>query len=132
MAVGLIDLRRSQGLRYSLVPETLDLIKYPEREGINVTNYVSSGLYNNYLEGKFNTPGDSEYRAFLQKNAKEVEKTINALTVYYVKPPVMPKVKLNVTGDANAKMTAAPVDYNQRILNNSYTDTMTKFQRVIR
>ncbi|ABU43982.1 hypothetical protein AR158_C437L [Paramecium bursaria Chlorella virus AR158] len=99
---------------------------------MNVTNYVSSGLYNNYLEGKFKTPEDSEYRAFLQKNAKEVEKTINALTVYYVKPPVMPKVKLNVTGDANAKMTAAPVDYNQRILDNSYTDTMSKFQRVQR
>ncbi|AGE54262.1 hypothetical protein PBCVIL52s1_519L [Paramecium bursaria Chlorella virus IL-5-2s1] len=101
-------------------------------DGRSFTNYVSSGLYNNYLEGKFKTPEDSEYRAFLQKNAKEVEKTINALTVYYVKPPVMPKVKLNVTGDANAKMTDAPVDYNQRILDNSYTDTMSKFQRVQR
>lgn len=105
-------------------------MKYRESEGINVTNYVSSGLYNNYLESQFKTPLDSEYRAYLQKNAREVEKKINKLAVTYVKPPVLKKSKLNVAGDSDAKMYAAPTGYDQKILDDAYRKRLAKFNTI--
>lgn len=67
---------------------------------------------------------DTDYRAFLQKNAKEVEKTVSALTAFYVKPPTFPNTNLNVAGDPDAAMTSAPVNYTQPILNNNYINSM--------
>ena len=99
-------------------------------DGRAFTNYVSSGLYNNYLESVFKTRDDSDYRAYLQKNAREVEKTIGKLTAFYVKPPVLKPSKLNVTGDADARMTSAPVNYDQKILSKSYYDQLAKFNTV--
>ena len=99
-------------------------------DGRQFTNYVSSGLYNNYLEAQFKTPEDSQYREYLQKNAKAVEQKINKLTAVYVKPPVMPKSKLRVEGDPNARLTAAGVDYNQKILDKAYTDRLAQFNTV--
>jgi len=98
-------------------------------DGRSFTNYVSSGLYNNYLENKFRTPEDSQYRQFLQKNAGDVEKVVNQLTAYYVRPPAMPTSKLNVQGDPNAKLTTAPVDYRQNILNQDYYKTLNRFNQ---
>ena len=95
-------------------------MKYGESRGVNVTNYVSSGLYNNYLEAQFKTPEDPQYRAYLQKNAKAVEEKIGRLTAVYIKPPIIPKSNLKVEGDPNARMTAAGPDYSQRILDDSY------------
>ena len=57
-------------------------IKPALEDGRSFTNYVSSGIYNNYLEDKFKIHSDSNYRLFLQKNAKQVEKVTNALTAY--------------------------------------------------
>ena len=91
---------------------------------------MSSGLYNNYLEAQFKTPEDSQYRAYLQKNAKAVEQKINKLTAFYVKPPVMPKSKLRVEGDPNARLTVAGVDYDQKILDKAYTDRLAQFNTV--
>lgn len=105
-------------------------MKYCESKGVNVTNYVSSGLYNNYLEAQFKTPLDSEYRAYIQNNAREVEKKINKLAVTYVKPPVMKTSKLKVAGDPNAKTFAAPAGYDQKILDESYGKTLKKFNTV--
>ena len=96
-------------------------------DGRQFTNYVSSGLYNNALEAKFKTPDDSEYRAYLQKNAASVKKTIGQLTAFYVKPPVMPKTKLNVQGETNAHMVSAPVNYDQKILDKGYYKGIAKF-----
>ena len=89
-------------------------------DGRAFTNYVSSGLYNNYLEAQFKTPEDSQYRAYLQKNAKAVEEKIGRLTAVYIKPPIIPKSNLKVEGDPNARMTAAEPDYSQRILDDNY------------
>ena len=100
------------------------------QDGRAFTNYVSSGLYNNYLESVFKTPEDTEYRAFLQKNAREVEKKVGKLTAFYVKPPVLKPSKLNVTGDADPRMTSAPVKYDQKILSKSYYDQLAKFNTV--
>jgi hypothetical protein len=99
-------------------------------DGRSFTNYVSSGLYNNYLEAQFKTPEDSQYRAYLQKNAKAVEQKIGRLTAVFVKPPVMPKSNLKVEGDPNARMTAAGPDYNQRILDDSYHKRVAQFNTV--
>jgi hypothetical protein len=87
-------------------------------------------LYNNYLEAQFKTPEDSQYRAYLQKNAKAVEKKINKLTVFNIKPPVMPRSTLKVDGDPNARMTAADVGYDQKILDKSYRERLAKFNTV--
>jgi hypothetical protein len=99
-------------------------------DGRQFTNYVSSGLYNNYLEAQFKTPDDSQYRAYLQKNAKAVEQKINRLTAIYVKPPVMPKSNLRVEGEPNASLTAAGVNYDQKILDKAYTDRLAQFNTV--
>ena len=100
-------------------------------DGRAFTNYVSSGLYNNYLEAQFKTPEDSEYRAYLQKNAKAVQQKIGRLTAVYVKPPVMPKSNLKVEGDPNARMTSASPDYTQRILDDSYYKRVANFNTVV-
>ncbi|AGE51165.1 hypothetical protein PBCVCVG1_407L [Paramecium bursaria Chlorella virus CVG-1] len=99
-------------------------------DGRAFTNYVSSGLYNNYLEAQFKTPEDSQYRAYLQKNAKAVEEKIGRLTAVYIKPPVMPKSNLKVEGDPNARMTAAGPDYSQRILDDNYYKRVAQFNTV--
>lgn len=99
-------------------------------DGRSFTNYVSSGLYNNYLEAQFKTPLDSEYRAYLQNNSREVEKKINKLTVTYVNPPVLKTSKLKVSGDPNAKTFSAPVGYDQKILDDSYRKNLAKFNTV--
>ncbi|AGE50836.1 hypothetical protein PBCVCVB1_420L [Paramecium bursaria Chlorella virus CVB-1] len=99
-------------------------------DGRAFTNYVSSGLYNNYLEAQFKTPEDSQYRAYLQKNAKAVEEKIGRLTAVYIKPPVMPKSNLKVEGDPNARMTAAGPDYSQKILDDSYYKRVAQFNTV--
>jgi hypothetical protein len=99
-------------------------------DGRAFTNYVSSGLYNNYLGSVFKTPEDTEYRAFLQKNAREVEKKVNKLTAFYVKPPVLKKTKLTVVGDTDAHMTSAPVGYNQKILSQSYNNQLARFNTI--
>ena len=96
-------------------------------DGRSFTNYVSSGIYNNYLEDKFKTPDDSQYRQFLQKNAKQVEKVTNSLTAYYVKPPKMPKVVRRVEGEPDAHMTAGFVGQPQTILNANYYKNLSKF-----
>ena len=97
-------------------------------DGRSFTNYVSSGLYNNYLEAQFKTPLDSEYRAYLQNNSREVEKKINKLTVTYVNPPVMKTSKLNVAGDpTDARVSAAPAGQSQKILDESYRKNLRKF-----
>ena len=77
-------------------------------------------MYNNYLEATFKTPKDSQYREYLQKNAKAVKQKIGRLTAVYIKPPVMPKSNLKVEGESNACMTAAEPDYSQKILDDSY------------
>jgi hypothetical protein len=99
-------------------------------DGRAFTNYVSSGLYNNYLESVFKTPDDSEYRAYLQKNARDVEKKVNKLTAFYVKPPVLKPSKLNVVGDTNARLTSAPVGYDQKILSSQYNRQLAAFNTV--
>ena len=99
-------------------------------DGRAFTNYVSSGLYNNYLESVFKTPDDTEYRAYLQKNARDVEKKVNKLTAFYVNPPVLKPTKLSVTGDSDARMTSAPVNYDQKILSQSYYNQLAKFNTV--
>ena len=96
-------------------------------DGRSFTNYVSSGIYNNYLEDKFKTPEDAQYRQFLQKNAKQVEKVTNSLTAYYVKPPKMPKVSLRVQGDPDARMTAGPAVQEQPILGPNYYKNLARF-----
>lgn len=88
---------------------------------------MSSGIYNNYLEDKFNTPSDSNYRQFLQKNAKQVEKVTNSLTAYYVKPPKMPKVVRRVVGEPDAHMTAGLVGQQQSILGPNYYKNLSNF-----
>jgi hypothetical protein len=95
-------------------------------DGRSFTNYVSSGLYNNYLEQKFKTPEDSQYRQFLQNNGREVHKVINQLTAYYVRPPVMPPTKFNVPGTPTQPLYT-PVNYNQQILNPANYKTISKF-----
>ncbi|AGE50073.1 hypothetical protein ATCVCanal1_119L [Acanthocystis turfacea Chlorella virus Canal-1] len=99
-------------------------------DGRAFTNYVSSGLYNNYLESVFKTPDDTDYRAFLQKNAREVEKKVGQLTAFYVRPPVLKQSKLNVTGDPDARLTAAPVGYQQNILSKQYNAQLAAFNTV--
>lgn len=96
-------------------------------DGRSFTNYVSSGIYNNYLEDKFKTESDSKYRQFLQRNAKQVEKVTNSLTAYYVKPPVMPKSARKVEGEPDAQMTAGLVDKPQTILDAGYYNSLSKF-----
>ena len=96
-------------------------------DGRAFTNFVSSGIYNNYLEDKFNTPSDGSYRQFLQKNAKQVEKVTNSLTAYYVKPPKMPKVSLRVQGDPDARMTAGLAGQQQSILGPNYYKNLARF-----
>ena len=96
-------------------------------DGRSFTNYVSSGIYNNYLEDKFKTPDDSQYRQFLQKNAKQVEKVTNSLTAYYVKPPKMPKVVRTVEGEPDAHMTAGLVGQQQTILDANYYKNLSRY-----
>lgn len=96
-------------------------------DGRSFTNYVSSGIYNNFLEDKFHTLSDSKYRQYLQKNAKSVEKVTNTLTAYYVQPPVMPKSTIKPHGDSDAKMTAGFLDQPQRILDANYYKNLTRF-----
>lgn len=96
-------------------------------DGRSFTNYVSSGIYNNYLEDKFKIESDSSYRQFLQKNAKKVEKVTNSLTAYYVTPPVMPKVTLKVQGEPDARMTVGLVGQQQSILNANYYKNLSRF-----
>jgi len=96
-------------------------------DGRSFTNYVSSGIYNNYLEDKFKTPDDSQYRQFLQRNAKQVEKVTNSLTAYYVKPPKMPKVVRKVEGESDAHMTAGIVGQQQTILNKDYYKNLARY-----
>lgn len=91
------------------------------------TNYVSSGIYNNYLEDKFDISSDSNYRKFLQKNAKQVEKVTNSLTAYYVKPPKMPKVVQRVQGEPDAQMTAGVLGQPQKILSSNYYKNLSRF-----
>jgi hypothetical protein len=100
------------------------------QDGRAFTNYVSSGLYNNYLESAFRTPDDTEYRAFLQKNARDVEKKIGQLTAFYVKPPVLKQSKLSVVGDADPRLTSAPVGYQQDILSKQYNQQLAAFNTV--
>ena len=88
---------------------------------------MSSGIYNNYLEDKFNISSDSSYRQFLQRNAKQVEKVINSLTAYYVKPPRMPKVTRKVQGEPDVHMIPAPAGQSQRILNAGYYNNISRF-----
>ena len=97
-------------------------------DGRSFTNYVSSGLYNNFLESKFGVKDDTEYRRYLQKNAKEVEKVVGSLTAFYVKPPVFPSSNLRVVGDPDAALVSAPVKYDQQILNRNYTDSLLNKQ----
>jgi len=96
-------------------------------DGRSFTNYVSSGIYNNYLEDKFKINSDGSYRQFLQKNAKQVEKVTNSLTAYYVKPPKMPKVGLRVQGEPDAHMTAGLVGQQQPILGPNYYKNLARF-----
>jgi hypothetical protein len=97
-------------------------------DGRSFTNYVSSGIYNNYLEDKFKTSSDSNYRQFLQKNAKQVEKVTNSLTAYYVKPPKMPKVNQKVQGEPDAQMTAGVLGQTQSILGPNYYKNLSQFK----
>ena len=99
-------------------------------DGRAFTNYVSSGLYNNYLESVFKTPEDTEYRAFLQNNAREVEKKVGQLTAFYVRPPVLKPSKLKVTGESDPRLTSAPVGYQQNILSNQYNRQLAEFNTV--
>ena len=96
-------------------------------DGRSFTNYVSSGIYNNYLEDKFHTPSDSNYRMFLQRNAKQVEKVTNSMVAYYVKPPKMPKVAQRVEGEPDAHMVAGPAGHQQPILNAAYYKNLSRF-----
>ena len=96
-------------------------------DGRSFTNYVSSGIYNNYLEDKFHTPSDSNYRMFLQRNAKQVEKVTNSLVAYYVKTPKMPKVAQRVEGEPDAHMVAGPAGHQQPILNAAYYKNLSRF-----
>jgi hypothetical protein len=96
-------------------------------DGRSFTNYVSSGIYNNYLEDKFKIDSDSSYRQFLQKNAKQVEKVTNSLTAYYVKPPTMPKVTRKVQGESDVHMTAGLYDQPQTILDANYYKNLSRF-----
>ena len=96
-------------------------------DGRAFTNFVSSGIYNNYLEDKFKTPEDSQYRQFLQRNAKEVEKVTNSLTAYYVKPPKMPKVVQKVQGEPDAQMTAGLYGQSQSILGPNYYKNLSRY-----
>lgn len=99
-------------------------------DGRAFTNYVSSGLYNNYLESTFKTPDDTDYRAFLQKNAREVEKKVGQLTAFYVRPPVIKQSKLKVVGDDNPTLVSAPVGYQQSIMNKQYNQQLAAFNTV--
>lgn len=97
------------------------------------TNYVSGGLYNNYLEDKFKTTSDSSYRMFLQNNTKQVMQVVNGLTAYNVTPPKMPKVtKRGVVGDPDAQMTAARYGDTNRILNADYYKNIAGFNSKVR
>ena len=96
------------------------------------TNYVSSGLYNNYLEDKFNTVDDSAYRMYLQKNTKNVEKVINSLTAYYVQPPKMPKVALKVAGGSDEHGVPGIYGQPDKVLNASYYKTLNQFNKKVR
>ncbi|AGE55545.1 hypothetical protein ATCVMN08101_139L [Acanthocystis turfacea Chlorella virus MN0810.1] len=99
-------------------------------DGRAFTNYVSSGLYNNYLESVFKTPDDTDYRAFLQKNARDVEKKVGQLTAFYVKPPVLKQSKLKVVGDDNPSVVSAPVGYQQNIMSKQYNRQLAEFNTV--
>lgn len=99
-------------------------------DGRAFTNYVSSGLYNNYLESAFKTPDDTDYRAFLQKNAREVEKKVGQLTAFYVRPPVLKQSKLKVTGETDPRLVSAPVGYQQNILGNQYNQQLAAFNTI--
>lgn len=96
------------------------------------TNYVSSGLYDNYLEDKFKTTSDSSYRMFLQKNTKQVMQVINGLTAYNVTPPKMPKVTRRVVGDPDAQMTSARYGDTNRILDANYYKNIAGFNSKVR
>jgi hypothetical protein len=43
---------------------------------------------------------------------------------------VLKPSKLDVTGDADPRMTSAPVKYDQKILSKSYYDQLNKFNTV--
>ena len=59
-------------------------------DGRSFTNYVSSGIYNTYLEQKFAIPDDTEYRHYLQANADKVMKIANTVRVVDVPPSWAP------------------------------------------
>lgn len=96
-------------------------------DGRSFTNYTSSGIYNNYLEDKFKINGDSSYRQFLQKNAKQVQKVTNSLFAYQVKPPKMPNVTRRVPGDDDMHMTPGIVGRPQTILDADYYNNISEF-----
>jgi hypothetical protein len=97
-------------------------------DGRSFTNYVSSGIYNNYLKDKFKIESESNYRQFLQKHSKQVEKVTNSLTAYYVKPPKMPKVVQRVQGEEpDAQMNAGVVGQTQQILGENYYKNLSNF-----
>jgi hypothetical protein len=96
------------------------------------TNYISPGLYANYLERVFKTPNDTLFRHFMQDHPTEVLRVTNALTVTHVKPPKMPKSTLKVKGGANAHMTEGQVGGSDRILPRSYLKDVARFNSIIR
>ena len=108
------------------------LLKYPEREGVPVTNYVSPGIYQNYLEKKFyedgkNGPGvgNRTFRNWMQNNSSIVMNEVNKLSVVRVNTPSLPQSTLNVAGEpVDSTTTPAPVGYSQSILGPNYVNTM--------
>jgi hypothetical protein len=78
-------------------------------DGRSFTNYISSGIYDTYLENKFNISNDTSYRHYLQTHADEVMKLMNQVMTTTVRPPVSYKApKLNAQGTNTFRDDQAP------------------------
>lgn len=59
-------------------------------DGRSFTNYVSSGIYNTFIERKFSIDDDTEYRRYLQEHADKILKFSNQVRVVDIQPAGAP------------------------------------------
>lgn len=62
-------------------------------DGRSFTNYLSSGIYNTYLEEKLGVPNDTSFREFLQTRGDQVMKSMNQLMAVDIRPDVQSRTK---------------------------------------
>lgn len=79
-------------------------------DGRSFTNYLSSGIYNTYLEQKFGVPSDTSFREFLQTRGDQVMKTTNQLMAVDIRPEMaFPRTKPSTAvGAGDIKDAFAP------------------------